>query len=141
VILTICLSVFLLIAVLGLAYGGMWSNRDYPGISIYIATAVWSLIALWRTFRLGVVVDSRGLHARNLGRGETTPWPAISAITCEIYDTRLGVPVYAPVVRKVLGEANEEQDGTPVTAMGSYRKSVAEGRTQLLISQMAEARR
>ncbi|MBY8875875.1 PH domain-containing protein [Micromonospora sp. PLK6-60] len=134
-------GLFLLVSLLSFGGAdGTLAQRDHVGTVLYAVIVVGSLVALWRTFRLGVVVDEGGLRLRSLGRDEWIPWSSVVSISCENVDSRFGIPIYGPLIEVAPGP-EDEPGNIPMSAMASYRRSTAQARTDALASRIAEADR
>jgi hypothetical protein len=124
------MALFLLLSVSAFV-GDEWSKSDPASVALYSIIGIGSTFGILRALRLGAVVDDRGIHLRNLGRGKFIAWRDVASIHCEIYDTRLGFPLYAPVVR-LATPADPDDDAVALTALGSYRSVVAQRRADAL---------
>ncbi|MFJ8578133.1 PH domain-containing protein [Micromonospora sp. NPDC093277] len=132
IVLTAAMAVFLLISVSMFTVGDEWSRSDPFSLVLYSVIGVGSLFGIWLALRMGVVVDERGIRIRNFGRGRFIRWQDVAALSCEVYDVRLGFPLYAPVVRMAVPSEPSDAASVPLAALGSYRSRVAQRRTGAL---------
>ena len=113
--------------IFGLLGVSLWTDAeilakgDWFGITVGLALTVLGVLGIWRTLRLGVVIDGDGIRIRGLaGRDRVTPWQSVREIQCDKIDKRAGMPIYGPVIK--LGDENT----LPVRPLGSYSRSDAE---------------
>lgn len=132
VVLVVVMAVLLLISVSGFTVGDIIARRDWFAIILYGLTAAASVPGIWLAARLGVVVDERGIHLHNFGRGRFIPWSQVSDVSCVVYDRRAGLPLFAPAV-----QINGEDAPVVLSALGSYREDDAERRTEAIRSLLA----
>ena len=86
-------GVFLLISVSYFTVGN--PGRHYFRLAPYSVVGAGAILLLWRTARLGVAVNDRGVEVPALGRGTLMPWSDVDGVTCDQYDLRLDLPLYA----------------------------------------------
>jgi len=120
---TVLIVVFGLFALIGTTYftnGNVGANRDWFGVSLGCALTIGGAIGIWRSLRLGVVIDEAGVRIRSLDkRDKVTPWRDVEAIDCERVEVRAGMLLYAPVLHL-------DGDSLPLMVLGSYAQSGAE---------------
>ena len=113
--------------IFGLLGVSLWTDaeilakRDWFGITVGLALTVLGVLGIWRTLRLGVVIDGDGIRIRGLaGRDKVTPWHNVREIRCDKIDKRAGMPIYGPVIKL------SDDNTLPVRPLGSYSRSDAE---------------
>ncbi|NUT34761.1 MAG: hypothetical protein HOV79_17025 [Hamadaea sp.] len=121
---------------IGLTYftnGDVIARRDWFGIILGVVLSAGALVGIWRTLRLGVVIDAAGVRERRLdARDLVTPWEKISSIEVRQVGVRAGMPLYAPVLQAPdLGEI-------ALHALGTYSAEDAEAKAQQLRSRQTQ---
>lgn len=127
-VLTGAFGVFGLIGVGMFLDGQTVAERDWFGIAIGTMCLLLGVVGLWRTARLGMVMDERAVRVRGLdSRDRVIAWNEIESIECVQVDERMGLPIFAPVL--VLGR---DKGALPVPALGSYKREGAERKAERL---------
>jgi len=113
--------------IFGLLGVSLWTDEeilakgDWFSIIFGVALTVLGVLGIWRTLRLGVVIDGDGIRIRGLaGRDQVMPWQSVREIQCDKIDKRAGMAIYGPVIQ--LADDNK----LPVRPLGSYSRSEAE---------------
>jgi hypothetical protein len=75
---------------------------------------------IWRTLRVGVVIDTDGVWVRGLDSDRMTPWSRVESVECEQIYVRAGQAFYAPVIRI------RRADALPLGELGSHSRTNAE---------------
>jgi hypothetical protein len=123
-LLVVIFGVFGLIGVTYFTEGDVIAERDWFGLILGCVLTIGGALGIWRTLRLGVVIDENGVRVRNLDRrDQVTAWRDVRAIDCEPIDSRAGMTIYGPVLRL------DGTDGLPVRVLGSYSQRHAETKT------------
>jgi Bacterial PH domain len=126
--------------IFGLLGVTMWTDpeilakRDWFGIILGVVLTIVGVLGIWRTLRLGVVIDEDGIRIRGLGgRDRVTPWQRVREIQCDKIDARAGMPIYGPVIHL------DDDNKLPVRPLGSYSRSAAEQKVAQLRAFIAES--
>lgn len=136
VILSICMCTFLLIGVAMFTSGWAEIHDDPASIALYGVITLGALWGLYLALRMGVMLDDRGIHYRAFGRGSFLPWERVTGVSCEVYDARAGLSLYAPVVQVVSETEGGQVEATPLAALGSYSQATAQRRTELIAARL-----
>lgn len=117
--------IFTVWALLGLTYftnGDVVAKRDWFGIALGVMCLVGGAVGVWRSLRIGIVIDAGGVRIRSVdSRQQVIPWRDVRSVECAQIDERVGLPIYGPVI--------EVSDGLlPLRSLGSYSKAGAERR-------------
>lgn len=122
-------AIFVMFALIGLTFftnGNVVGGRDWFGIILGGTCLIGGLLGAWRTLRMGVFIDARGIHIRGVdSRDRHLLWTEVDSIACEPVGNRAGIPLYAPVVR--LGGQGGE---IAVRSLASYSRADAERKTE-----------
>lgn len=93
-------DVFALAGLSYLANGHVIADRNWPGVGLGCALTLIGALGVWRTLRLGVVIDQSGLLVRSFATSNRlVPWTAVQSIGSEKLFLRGGRPFYAPVLQ------------------------------------------
>lgn len=95
-------------------------------IVMYSVLLLLSVIAVWRSARIGVVADGEGLRLRQLAKGVYVTKEKVTGVSCEERPGAFLTRVYEPVIHTADGRTQ------PLTALANYSRSTAERRTQRL---------
>ena len=129
-ILVVIFTVWTLLGVTYFTSGDVVAEGDWFGIVLGCVLVTSGVAGIWRTVRLGVVIDADGVRVRGFdSRDQVTPWSAIQSVDCVQIDVRGGLPLYAPVLR--LGD---DAAAMPLSALGSYLRHDAERKVEQLRS-------
>jgi len=129
-VLVVLLAVWTLLGVTYLSEDAV-AKRDWFGLVLGCVLVTSGVAGIWRTLRLGVVIDAGGVRVRGFdSRDKVTPWSAIQSVDCAQVDVRAGLPLYAPVLR--LGD--DADAAIPLSALGSYSRQDAEGKVEQLLN-------
>lgn len=132
VVLTAAMAVFLLVSVAVFVADDSGARSNPFSVALYLVIGAGSLTGIWLALRMGAVVDAHGIRIRGFGRGMVIPWQEVAGVSCEVHDVRFGFPLYAPVVQMVARSGPPDVDCVPLTALASYRSTVAQRRTAAL---------
>jgi hypothetical protein len=128
----ILVAFFLLWGLLGVVIftsGDAVAGRDWFGVVLGAVFILMGVAGMWRSARLGVVVDANGVCVRSLdGRDRATPWTDVKSVTCEQIGIRSGLPLYAPVIRVAAPAGGP----IPVRALATYSLTDAQLKTERL---------
>jgi hypothetical protein len=129
-ILVMLFATFLLIGLVGFAH------PDRFDIVLSYVLVPLGLLGIWRSARLGVVMDAQGIHIHNLDRRDKhLPWSAVASVDCGVIDIRAGLSLYAPIILF----HDPDRAMMPVPALGAYSPLGAERKAELLRTLMTQA--
>jgi hypothetical protein len=136
-LLVVIFVVWTLIGVTYFTSGDVAAEREWFGIVLGCVLVTSGVAGIWRTLRLGVVIDEEGVRVRAFdSRDQVTPWSGVQSVDCVQVDVREGLPLYAPVIC-----LDDDADVLEVRALGSFSRQDAERNAKQLRSFMVGGER
>jgi hypothetical protein len=106
-------------------------RRTWYLVALVALLGALGLVGVWAAARAGVTVSASGIRVRAFGPGRTIPVARVGRITCEEVGRAGGGAVYAPCI-EILSDDGTRGGQYDVRVLGSYRRSVAEARTDAI---------
>ena len=126
--LVVIFAVWTLIGVIYFTNGHVVAERNWFGIELGFICVIMGLTGIWRTLRLGIVIDDTGVRMRHLdSRDHFISWSDVQSVECAQIDERAGLPLYGPVI-----QLSDDSGALPIRSLGSYSRQDAERKVKTM---------